>query len=180
MTSSFSTAISLCIATDIVLRRKTLPRPLCLPFNLARDAKCWKRARLSRELLFKCIDVVGVDVCVPNRVHKITRPQATDVSNHNSEQRVASNVKRHTETLLGFTDAEHDRALLCVIPKSGTIQSCYPSVSLGARNRLSIPCRPNAGTVGMRARHRRRRTGRTRGKVAAPSLAGLGAALPVG
>eukprot|EP00963_Diacronema_lutheri_P004982 scaffold363_cov331-Pavlova_lutheri.AAC.103 len=57
-----------------------------------------KRPRLVLQLLHQRLHVVGVYMCIPQHMDEIARLEIADLRDHASQQGVAGNVERHTES----------------------------------------------------------------------------------
>ena len=65
------------------------------------DAHSWQRSRVARELQVALLDVVIVDVCIAESVHKVARTEAANLCHHHGEERIRSDIERHTEEDVG-------------------------------------------------------------------------------
>src|SRR5688572_20825887 len=65
--------------------------------HLRIDPHRWQGARLSRQLLSRLIDVIGIQVRIAEGVDELTRFQAGYLRDHHRQQRVTGDVERHAE-----------------------------------------------------------------------------------
>lgn len=69
--------------------------------HFASEPQQWKGVRLPFQLLVHLIHMVVVNVCIAQRVNKITGIQPAHVGNHVRQQSVAGNIEWYTESHVG-------------------------------------------------------------------------------
>jgi hypothetical protein len=65
------------------------------------EAQCRQRARRARQLQVCLIQVVGIEVRVAKRVHKIPGLEAADLGQHQRQQRIGGDVEGHAQENVG-------------------------------------------------------------------------------
>mmetsp|Transcript_6937 Transcript_6937/g.11704 ORF Transcript_6937/g.11704 Transcript_6937/m.11704 type:complete len:221 (+) Transcript_6937:67-729(+) len=58
----------------------------------------WERSWLSLQLLFQCIHVIQVDMCISNGMNEISSLSSGNFGNHVGQKCIRRNVERNTET----------------------------------------------------------------------------------
>ena len=60
-----------------------------------------KRERVAPQLLFQSLNMIEIDVCIPQRVHERTGRQVAFLRNHREQQCIARDIERNSQAEIG-------------------------------------------------------------------------------
>ena len=81
----------------IVFECNIVDREVIDVFDSGVEPECRQRQRLARQLLIDLIEMIEVNVCICQRMHKFTWLLVGHLRNHREEQCVRRDIKRHAQ-----------------------------------------------------------------------------------